>query len=118
MELIQYERIWNGYQGTLILKRIPNPGLTQEEEAAYLDGCRKIVNEVVRQLVSLLYGKSDYVKVGAQAYERTALRRNLEAAIGRNPQVLFEMVTQMADNLPNIRILPSYVRKSIMNLVA
>lgn len=118
MELIQYERIWSGCQGTLILKRILNPGLTQEEETAYLDGCRKIVNEVVRQLVSLLYGKSDYVKVGAQAYERTALRRKLEAAIGRNPQVLFEMVTQMADNLPNIRVLPSYVRKSIMNLVA
>lgn len=118
MELIQYDRIWNGCQGTLILKRVLNPGLTQEEEAAYLDGCRKIVNEVVRQLVSLLYGKSDYVKVGAQAYERTALRLKLEAAIGRNPQVLFEMVTQMADNLSNIRILPSYVRKSIMNLVA
>lgn len=118
MELIQYERIWSGCQGTLILKRILNPGLTQEEETAYLDGCRKIVNEVVRQLVSLLYGESDYVKVGAQAYERTALRLKLEAAIGRNPQVLFEMVTQMADNLSNIRILPSYVRKSIMNLVA
>lgn len=118
MELIQYERIWNGCQGTLVLKKILNPGLTQEEETAYLDGCRKIVNEVVRQLVSLLYGKSDYVKVGAQAYERTALRLKLEAAIGRNPQVLFEMVTQMADNLSNIRILPSYVRKSIMNLVA
>ena len=116
--LIGYEKIWDSCKGMLILKRLLNPDLTAEEEEAYLNGCRKILGEMVRQLVSMLYGKSPYVKIGNQSYKRTDLRRRLETAISRNPEALCETVERMAEEFTTIRVLPAYIRKVLFTLAA
>ena len=116
--LIGYEKIWDSCKGMLILKRLLNPDLTAEEEEAYLNGCRKILGEMVRQLVSMLYGKSPYVKIGNQSYKRTDLRRRLEKAISRNPEALCETVERMAEEFTTIRVLPAYIRKVLFTLAA
>ena len=116
--LIGYEKIWDSCKGMLILKRLLNPDLTAEEEEAYLNGCRKILGEMVRQLVSMLYGESPYVKIGNQSYKRTDLRRRLETAISRNPEALCETVERMAEEFTTIRVLPAYIRKVLFTLAA
>ena len=115
-ELIQYDRVWNGCQEMIPLKRILNPQLTSEMEAAYLADSKKVLDEIVRQAQNLLFGKSEFVKIEQTAHRRSNLCLKFEVAMRQKPDVIYEVVPQIVERMSDIRNLPAYIRKMIINL--
>ena len=117
-ELIQYDRVWDGCQEMIPLKRILNPQLTNEMEAAYLADSKKVLDEIVRQSQCLLYGQSEFVKIDQTAYRRSDLCLKFEVAMRQKSDIIYEVVPQIVERMTDIRNLPAYIRKLLTNLIA
>ena len=116
-ELIQYDRVLDGCQEMIPLKRILNPQLTNEMEAAYLADSKKVLDEIVRQSQCLLYGQSEFVKIDQTAYRRSDLCLKFEVAMRQKSDIIYEVVPQIVERMTDIRNLPAYLRKVIINLI-
>lgn len=92
--------------------------MTEDEAAAYMGGYRKVLNELVKQLSQLLFGESEFVKIGGRAVRRTELADQMQRSIEKNPMVFYEIVTQIADALPTIRSLAPYIRQTVLNRIS
>ena len=101
----------------LSLKQILNPDLTKEMGSAYLTDSKKVLDEFVRQSQYLLYGQSEFIKIDQTAYRRSDLCLKFEAAMLRKTDVIYEMVPQIAERISDVRNLPAYIRKVIINLI-
>ena len=117
-ELIQYDRVWDGCQAMIPLKRILDPEFTNEMEAAYLADNKKVLDEIVRQAQNLLFGKSEFVKIDQTAHRRSDLFCKFEAAMCQKSDIIYEVVPQIVERISDIRNLPAYIRKLLTNLIA
>lgn len=117
-QLIQYDRIQDACEKTVAFKKVLNPYMTEDEAAAYMGGYRKVLNELVKQLSQLLFGESEFVKIGGRAVRRTELADQMQRSIEKNPMVFYEIVTQIADALPTIRSLAPYIRQTVLNRIS
>lgn len=116
-ELIQYDRVLDGCNEMLPLRRILNPEITSEMEAAYLADSKKVLDEFVRQSQCLLYGQSEFVKIDQTAYRRSDLCLKFEVAMRQKSDIIYEVVPQIVERMTDIRNLPAYLRKVIINLI-
>ncbi len=117
-QLIHYDRIQDACEKTVAFKKVLNPYMTEDEAAAYMGGYRKVLNELVKQLSQLLFGESEFVKIGGRAVRRTDLADQMQRSIEKNPMVFYEIVTQIADALPTIRSLAPYIRQTVLNRIS
>ena len=117
-QLIHYDRIQDACEKTVAFKKILNPYMTESEVSAFMNGYRKVLNELVKQLSQLLFGESEYVKIGGRAIRRADLAAQMQRSIEKNPMVFYEMVTQIADTLPTIRSLAPYIRQTVLNRIS
>ena len=117
-ELIQYDRVWDGCQAMIPLKRILDPEFTNEMEAAYLADNKKVLDEIVRQAQNLLFGKSEFVKIDQTAHRRSDLFCKFEAAMCQKSDIIYEVVPRIVERMTDIRNLPAYIRKLLTNLIA
>lgn len=116
-QLIDYDFLARESEAWVSFKGMFGHFKSPEEEAAYLAICREIINELAHQIELLLNGKSVFVKYNGVSYNRADLLTAIRSA-SPDMDELCEMVFKIADRRSEIRSLPAYTKKIIMNLWA